>query len=469
MPDFQSLRPLAAGLPKLIVLSDIVWGPVERICEGLVAAGLELKILCLSASIRFYSEYGGREIKRRLLEVRDKRRSLFNKYLALAQIKLAKYPDKVVGFETSFFDVNLGINLAEQPDFTDAGLVLVCLASGLMDWESNQRHLGGKAIAWRMTSSTPFTGYCGYHAGCEKWKIDGCEKCPQLGPSCDGSDLAADIFTAKRRGFGGLHMAAVTPSEWLGKCARDSLLFRDFPQATIPTSINLAVYAPMARKNARSVFNLPLEMKIVLFGAGTYRSNKGFHLLCEALALLHGQWRDRPPMLCFFGKEPPLEHLPVGYEHRALGYLDDVTNLAAAYSAVDVFVSPSFQDNLPNTVNEALACGTPVVCFDRFSSEDAVLDGIVGYTAKHPGLPFAPDGALLQNPPYSVPQEKLSSLAEKIRTLVELPEDEYLAMRARCREHAIRSFSPILQTARYLCLYRRMLGLPEINSAELPE
>jgi glycosyltransferase involved in cell wall biosynthesis len=472
MPNFQNLRPLAAGLPKLVVLSTIVWGPVERICGGLIAAGLDVKILCLSATKRFYSEYGGWGIERHLLEIRDKGRPLFNKCLTLAQIKLAKYPDRIAGLDRFFFDifdVNLGINLAEQPDFADAGLVLVC-TSGLVDWESSRRHFMDKVIAWWMPFSMPFTGYCGYHAGCEKWKSGGCEKCPQLGPSVDGKDLAADIFMSKRRGVAGLHMAAVTPSQWLGECARDSLLFKAFPQVTIPTSVKLDVYAPLRRAVARSLFNLPADRKIILSGAGyLHRRNKGFHVLCEALALLQGQWRDRPPLLCFFGKEPPLESLPAGYEYRELGYLDDVTKLATAYSAADVFVSPSFQDNLPNTVNEALSCGTPVVCFNEYSSEDVVLDGITGYTAEHPGLPYAPDGTLLQDSPYSVPPEKLASLVEKIKTMVELPEDEYLAMRARCREHALNCFSPVLQAARYLRLFRRMLGMPEVSIDGLPE
>jgi hypothetical protein len=470
MPDFQSLRPLTVGLPKLVVLSDVVWGPVERICEGLTATGLEIKILCLSASIRFYSEYGARGIKARTLEIRDKGRYVYNKYLALTKMKLAKYPYKVAGIEHSFPEMNLGINLAEQPDFADARLALVCLPSGLVDWESNSRHFESKATVWWMPLSTPFTGYCGHHAGCEKWKTGGCEKCPQLGPSVDGSDLAADIFVKKVHAVAGLHMTTVTPSRWLGKCARESLLFKPFPQATIPTSVNLEVYAPQRRAAARSLFNLPRDRKIVLFGVGNLsRKNKGGHVVCEALALLRGQWRGRSPMLCFFGKESPLDLLPPEYDYMDLDYLDDVAKLAAAYSAADVFVSPSFQDNLPNTVNEALACGTPVVCFNKYSSEDVVIDGVTGYTAEHPGLPFAPDGTLLQDPPFSVSPEKLLSLAEKIKTIVELPEAEYSAMRVRCREYALNCFSPILQAARYLRLFRRMLGLPEVNIDGLPE
>lgn len=165
-----------------------------------------------------------------------------------------------------------------------------------------------------------------------------------------------------------------------------------------------------------------------------------------------------------------MDILPAGYEYKYLGYLDDINKIAMAYAAADVFVSPAFEDNLPRTVNEALSCGTPVVCFNKYSSEDVVLDGITGYVAEHPGLfPYLPDGTQMHYPPYSVPSDRLFDLADKIKKVLELPEDDYLAMRARCREHAQSLFSPVLETARYLRLFRRMCNLPDVKIDGLQE
>jgi glycosyltransferase involved in cell wall biosynthesis len=460
--SFADLRPLSADLPKIVVLSDIIWGPIARICRGLLAAGADLGIICLNKSVRYYAESDER-LMSIATELTDNGKSLFQKYLALVKFKLHKYPKRQAWAENALFDVNLGGNLAAHTSFAEAELALVGFAPGLFNHAAMQNSFKNKAVVYWLPIEMAYTGYCAYSAGCDKWKNAGCANCPQLGSSTDGSDLAAENFLAKQNGYSGLNMAVVTPSKWLGQNARDSLLLKSFPQINIPTDVNLDIYTPRPREVCRQYLGLPSARKILLFGAGTFRKNKGFHLLPEALEILRGRWEDKATLLAFFGKEPPPVYLPPEYESVNLGYLDDTEKLAAAYSAADVFVSPSFQDNLPNTVNEALSCGTSVICFNRFSSEDVVQDGINGYLAAHPGLPLAPDGSFPQDPIYSVTPDKLEDLASKIQQLVELPDDEYMAMRVRCRAKAMAYFSPVLQAARYLRLFRRMLGLPEIS------
>jgi len=463
---FDDLRPLSAGLPKIVVLTDIVRGSMERICRGIIGAGADLKIICLNKAVYHYAEHD-LILEPITSELTDSGKSLHKKYLALAKFKLHKYPSRQAWTESSMFDVKLGGGLAAHSWFADADLAFIGGAPGLFNYAAMRDTFNNKAAVYRLTVESAYTGYCLYSGGCEKWKDAGCKKCPQLGPSIDGSDLAAEIFSGKQVGYSGLNMAIVTPSKWMGQNVRDSLLLKDFPQVTIPTSVNLEVYTPWPRELCRQNLGLPRERKVILFGAGTFRRNKGFQLLLESLELLRGHWNNEAPMLAFFGQEAPVDCLPPGYDCVDLGYLDDTGKLAAAYAAADVFVSPSFQDNLPNTVNEALSCGTPVVCFDRFSSEDVVLDGVNGYLPAHPGLPFAPDGSLLQDPIYSVTPDKLEDLAMKIKQTVELPHDEYTAMRIRCRAKAIEDFSPVLQAARYLHLFRRMLGLSEVKISGL--
>jgi hypothetical protein len=469
MLSFSDLRPLSTDLPKMVVLTNIMRATISRICEGLLSSGVDLKVLCMSKSKHIYAEYNA-DIMKYTDEVLENNKSIFQKYLVLSKIKLSKYTNQLDGSEPTYFDVQLNADLVSHPYFSNAKLVLMCDAMGLFDWHGAQDTLQNKILLWRLTSCNSFTGYCAYSAGCEKWKNGGCERCPQLGSSTDGSDLAAEIFASKREGCAGLNMALVTPSNWLGQCCRESLLYNLFPQVTIPTCVNLDVYSAQSRENARICLNLPLRRKIILFGAGVAsRRNKGFHLLSESLRLLSGQWQGKLPILCFFGQNPSFKCLPSGYDYVDMGYFDDVKKLASAYASADIFVSPSFQDNLPNTVNEALACGTPVVCFDKYSSEDVVLNGVTGYVAEHPGFPLAPDGTLLREPLYSVSPEKLVDLAIKIKKILELPSDEYEIIRSRCQENARKFFSPVLQAARYLQLCRRMLKLPEVNIDGLSE
>lgn len=468
MLTFKDLRPLTSGLPKMAVLSDVPLGPVERICDGLIACGLDVTLLCLDKRKHFYAEHN-KNLEGHTVEVRDNGKPLFTKYLALRKIQLSKFKLKPPYFEDSLFDVNLGISLQDQPHFAKAGLVLVCNAPGLIDWTAADKAFSNKAVAWRLNNCSGFTGFCSSTGGCEKWMRDGCRQCPQLGISENGKDFAYEMFHRKKKNFAALNMAIVTPSAWLGHCVRKSILLGHVTQTNISTCVNLDIYAPQSRSDARSFFRIPQDKKVILCSSDASRKNKGFHILCEALKLLQGKWEKNTPVLCFFGsKEVSEALLPKGYKSINLGYLDKVENLAKAYSAADFFVAPSFQDNLPNTVNEALACGTPVVCFDRFCSEDVVSDGITGYMAKHPGLPLSADGTFLQYPVYSASADSVADLAAKIHLALTMKPQEYAHMRTLCRKRAIEVFSPVLQAARYLQLYRRLLGLPEKLIEALP-
>jgi glycosyltransferase involved in cell wall biosynthesis len=118
-------------------------------------------------------------------------------------------------------------------------------------------------------------------------------------------------------------------------------------------------------------------------GTGSHR--KGFHLLKPALDLLAHRSKELaggfPLELAIFGADKPRTDdglaLPVHY----LGHLDSYS-LALAYSAADVFAMPSMQDNLPLTIIEAMACGTPVVTFDIPGVFDLVRHGCNGYLAR---------------------------------------------------------------------------------------
>lgn len=110
-----------------------------------------------------------------------------------------------------------------------------------------------------------------------------------------------------------------------------------------------------------------------------------------------------------------------------------------------------------------------MVCFDRYSSEEVVIDGVTGLTARHPGLPLSPDGELLQQEPYQPAPEACADLAGKILSLLRLSEDGRRTLRANCRTFAERAFSPTLQAARYLCTYRKLLGLSAVDVPGLEE
>jgi glycosyltransferase involved in cell wall biosynthesis len=88
-----------------------------------------------------------------------------------------------------------------------------------------------------------------------------------------------------------------------------------------------------------------------------------------------------------FGAEPADGVPDLGMSCSILGTFRDDAVLAQVYAAADVFVAPSTQENLSNTVMEALTCGTPVVAFDVGGMGDMVEDRLNGYLAQ----PFQAD------------------------------------------------------------------------------
>jgi glycosyltransferase involved in cell wall biosynthesis len=94
--------------------------------------------------------------------------------------------------------------------------------------------------------------------------------------------------------------------------------------------------------------------------------------------LTAGGWGEKAQVLIFGASETP--HPPdMGLRTNYRGSLHDEVSLALLYSAADVFVAPSIQDNLPNVVMEALACGTPTVAFDLGGMPDLIDHRQNGY------------------------------------------------------------------------------------------
>lgn len=177
-------------------------------------------------------------------------------------------------------------------------------------------------------------------------------------------------------------MHIVTPSHWLADCAKQSVLMRDWPITVIPNTIDTDVWQPINKTLARQLLRLPPDVPLLLFGAmlGAQDPRKGFDLLQAALNHLRGQMPGLE--LVVFGELTPKSPVDMGFPVHYTGHLHDDLSLRLLYSAADVMVIPSRQDNLPNTGVEAHACGTPVVAFDACGLPDIVQHQQTGYLAK---------------------------------------------------------------------------------------
>ncbi|MFZ3013990.1 MAG: glycosyltransferase family 4 protein, partial [Nitrospira sp.] len=283
-------------------------------------------------------------------------------------------------------------------------------------------------IVWTLHDTWAFTGGCHYVRDCEGYKKH-CGYCPQLG-SQRKEDYSHSLMRRKDKIFGNLDITVVTPSRWLAEMAKQSSLFADKRIEVIPNGLDTNVFKPIDHLVARQYFNLPQDKAVVLFGAQWVTDpRKGGDLLCDALKQL-----DQPCTLLLFGEGmlslQGASHISV----RRLGSMADDISLAMVYSAADVFVCPSREDNLPNTVAEALACGTPCAAFAINGLTDMIEHQKNGWLAR----PFEP-----------------GDLAEGIRWLIRYPHHDQL--RRAAREKAVLEYSLTKMSNRYTALYEDVL------------
>ncbi len=286
-------------------------------------------------------------------------------------------------------------------------------------------------LVWTLHDMNPFTGGCHYSSGCDKFSQQ-CGACPQLGSDKE-NDFSRESWTRKNQAFTHLRseqLRVVAPSRWLTEEAGRSSLLGRFPKATIPYGVDTDAFAPRDRRSARDVLGVPQDAQVMLFVADALdETRKGLAYLTEALQNL----KLPKGFLISVGKNSPV--LNIEMPHLHLGHIASERLLSMIYSAADVFIIPSLEDNLPNTVLESLACGTPVVGFASGGITDMVRPNVTGWLVS----------------PKDV-SELHSTLTYIFGDL-----DSQDKLRVKCRSIALSEYSLNLQAQRYAQLYTTLL------------
>lgn len=235
-----------------------------------------------------------------------------------------------------------------------------------------------RPIVMTLHDTWGFTGGCHILQGCDQYAT-GCAACPRVSPHAQW--IVRQGINIKRRAYDSAQINVVIPSRAYLYMARQSTLLRQCKLHHIPNSIDTVSYAPLEQEWAQQIMNLTPRMPTLLFGAmaATADFNKGYDLLYQALHHLP-QYTTQSPQLLVFGASDGVKSIS-GYPVHYLGRLHDDVALRAAYCAADVFVCPSREDNLPNTVMESLACGTPVAAFAVGGIPEMVEDKVNGCLA----------------------------------------------------------------------------------------
>jgi len=288
-----------------------------------------------------------------------------------------KFTIKKYNPSSLFSNSVMGFDISTCKDIIDCDIInLHWINEGMLSYDSlKQLKALNKPIVWTLHDMWSFTGGCHYDEECGRYK-ENCGNCKVL-KSNKNNDISSSILKTKMKIYENMNITIVGCSNWITSCAKESTVFKDKNCINIPNAINTKVYKPISKEIAKDILNIETQKKIILFGAMSSTSDvrKGFKYLLESVKYL-----DKDKYLAVvFGNNDINEDIEKYLETKYFGKLSDDYTLNLLYNAADVFVAPSIQENLANTVMESLACGTPVVAFNIGGMADMIKHKYNGY------------------------------------------------------------------------------------------
>lgn len=285
-------------------------------------------------------------------------------------------------------------------------------------------------VIWTLHDCWPFTGHCAHfdYLNCGKWK-DHCENCPGLKtyPKSLLLDRSSNNYDAKKKAFTSVsnQLVLVPVSNWIEGFVKQSF-FKDCRIQTIHNGIDIELFKPVANVlGIRNKYNLGQEQKLILGVASPWSERKGLNDFLK----MRGQLGDDYLIVLVGLSREQIKGLPEGIV--GIERTENQRELAALYSAANVFVNPTYEDNYPTTDIEALACGCPIVVYNTGGVPEAVT----------------PRTGLV------IGKGDINNLIESVMKLSKGGE----AIRRRCREWALDNCDSSIINKRYIELYNSLL------------
>ena len=286
-------------------------------------------------------------------------------------------------------------------------------------------------VVWTIHDCWLYTGHCYYYsfAKCDKW-MTGCGKCPQqrLFPASWFVDRSAQNYIDKKNAFTSIsqgRLVIVPVSEWIrGEMSRSFL--KDCEYRVIHNGIDLNTFTIRDTKAVKEKYGLNGK-RIYLGLASIWSTEKGWDDFMEMSKLLN----DDETIVLVGVEKAKIQDLPKNV--IGITRTENIGQLAELYSAADVFVNPTWQDNYPTVNLEAISCGTPVVTYRTGGSVEAITEqtGVV------------------------VEQGDVNGLLNTARDVASRGKEYY---QEPCREYALQNFKKENRYVDYLKLYDELVG-----------
>lgn len=274
-------------------------------------------------------------------------------------------------------------------------------------------------IVWTMHDEWPVAPWA-YH-----WLEPDGQECFQGKESPGGQHHRTHFFRERP------DVVLVSPSQWLAGQARKHC-GNEIRIEVIQNGIDTKTFVPQPKEEAKARLGLDPDRTWLGLAAASFDQRKGTDVLSRALA-------KRLPQPLGLGIWGPRDQStwPEEVMVKQFGFVGSDQTLAGLYSSVDLFVCPSRIDNLPNTILESMACGTPVVGSNVGGIPDMVHSGRTGWLYDD-----------------NNPQACANALQVAL-----LSKEQWSRYAENCRALIAADFSIEKQTASHLELYRS-LGVP---------
>lgn len=282
---------------------------------------------------------------------------------------------------------NAGSDITKLREFKEADVIhLAWINQGFLSLKNIRKIIkSGKPVVWTMHDLWPATGICHATLGCQAYKGI-CRSCQYLPGNGSQDDLSTKIFNKKKKIYNNSGIHFVSCSKWLGEQARHSTLLTGLQVDVIPNPIDTKIYYPYDKKQARLHATLPVDKRIILFASQRVTlERKGIAYFIQAIEKLASQYPNmiKDTVIAVLGGHAEDVIPQLAIPAIPLGYISDERKLVDIYNSSDVFVIPSLDENLPNTIMEAMACGVPSVGFKVGGIPEMIVHQKNGYLAKY--------------------------------------------------------------------------------------
>jgi glycosyltransferase involved in cell wall biosynthesis len=333
---------------------------------------------------------------------------------------------------------NTGTDISTLPEFQQADIIhLHWVNQGMLSLNDIHRILlSGKPVVWTMHDMWPCTGICHHARDCEKYHQE-CHHCPYIYKG-GKKDLSNQVFKKKKELYQTAPITFVTCSQWLKEQASKSALLTGQTVVNIPNPINTNLFKPRNRQEAQIACELPANKKLILFGAVKITDKrKGIDYFIESCNMLvqkHPELKEELGVVAMGNHSEELKPL-LPFEVYSLNYISNEKEVVNIYNAVDIYVTPSLEENLPNTIMEAMACGTPCVGFQVGGIPEMIDHLHNGYVAEY---------------------KSADDLANGIYWI--LNEGEYADLSEAARRKVLSSYSESTIAKKYIDIYNKITG-----------